>query len=243
MTDDTASRPAKLLRRTVIAIVATATVASSAGYSKTPNNLIVVPPTDLPELARQPGEAMLLLHDTIDERTFLYIEQNQGSRLAILDVTDPGHVKGEGAVQIDVPGPFDFISTLGNRAEVVRFRQSMGRAVLDLHKLKLPTLTSVQGLTLQGTTLALGDDGFIVTSQADALARSTRDSQLFNASSSEDLNHVLDVKEIREDLTNPDTGTTFLLTQSGLYEIRRPVVEREHERRERDRMLMYAGGG
>ena len=242
MREETASRPSRLLRRAVIAIVATGTVAASAAYSKTPD-LIVVPPTDLPESARQTGEAMLLLHDSIDDRTLLYIEQDQGARLAIFDVTDPRHVKGEHVVQIDALGPFDFVATLGNRAEVVRFRQSQGSAVLDLHKVKLPTLTSVQGLTLRGTTTALGDDGFIVTGQAAAIVRSTGDFQPLNTSSSGDLNHALDVKETRENLTNPDTGTTFLLTQGGLYEIRRPLVERQHELRVRDRMLMYAGGG
>ncbi len=167
MREETASRSSRLLRRAMIAIVATGTVAASAAYSKTPN-LIVVPPADLPDSARQTGEAMLLLHDSIDDRTLLYIEQNQGARLAIFDVTDPRHVKGERVAQIDAPGPFDFVSTLGNRAEVVRFRQSQGGAVLDFHTVKRPTLTSVQGLTLRGTTMALGDDGFIVTGQADA---------------------------------------------------------------------------
>jgi hypothetical protein len=242
MREETASRFSRLLRRATIAIVVTGTVAASAAYSKTPN-LIVVPPTDLPESARQTGEAMLLLHDSIDDRTLLYIEQNQGARLAIFDVTDPRHVKDERTAQIDAPGPFDFVSTLGNRGEVVRFRQSRGAAVLDFRAIKRPTLTSVQGLTLRGTTMALGDDGFIVTGQADAIVRSTGDFQPLNTSSSGDLNHALDVKETRENLTNPDTGTTFLLTQGGLYEIRRPLVERQHELRERDRMLMYAGGG
>jgi hypothetical protein len=200
----------------------------------------VVPPTDLPELARQTGEAMLL-HDTIDGRTLLYIEQNQGARLAIFDVSDPRHVKGEGSVQLDAPGPFDFVSALGDRAEVVRFRQGQGSAVLDLHKVKLPTLTKVQGLTLQGTTMALGDDGFTVTSQPDSNSRSTRDFQAVDTASLGEMNRVFDVKEVREVLMKHDTGTTFLLTQSGLYEVRRPVVERENELRERDRMLRYAG--
>ena len=86
----------KCIRRAAIAIVASGTVAAPALYAKSSSNLIVVPPTDLPELARQTGDAMLL-HDTIDGRALLYIEQNQGSRLAILDVTDPGHVRGCGA--------------------------------------------------------------------------------------------------------------------------------------------------
>src|SRR5258706_15837013 len=43
--------------------------------------IIVERPADLPELARVPGEAMLL-HATNDGRTFLYIEQNGGGRPA-----------------------------------------------------------------------------------------------------------------------------------------------------------------
>ena len=151
-------RSSKFVRRALVAIVATGTLAAPAAYSRISNNLVVVPPTDLPELARQTGEAMLL-HETIDGRTHLYIEQNHGAQLAMFDVTDPGHVKGEGSVQVDAPGPFDFVSTLGDRAEVVRFREGKGSAVLDLHKANVPTLTKVQGLTLQGATVALGDDG------------------------------------------------------------------------------------
>jgi hypothetical protein len=242
MTEDITSRSSNLLRRAVIAMVAMGAVAAPAAYATPSNNLILVPPTALPELARQAGEAMLL-HDTVDGRTLLYIEQNQGSRLAIFDVTDPGHVKGEGSVQLDAPGPFDFVSTLGNRAEVVRFRQRQGSAVLDLHRVNAPTLTKVQGLTLQGTTMALGDDGFTVTSQGDSNARSIRDFQVVDTASLGDMNHVFDVKEVREELTKHDTGTTFLLTQGGLYEIRRPVVERQNELREQDLMLRYAGAG
>jgi hypothetical protein len=240
MTENIANRSAKLLRRALIGIVATGTVATPAAYASPSNNLILVPPTALPALARQEGEAMLL-HDTIDGRTLLYIEQNQGARLAIFDVTDPGHIKGAGSVQLDAPGPFDFVSTLGSRAEVVRFRQGQGSAVLDLHRVNVPTLTKVQGLTLQGTTRALGDDGFTVTSQADSNARSTRDLQVVDTARLGDLNHVFDLKGVREQLTKHDTGTTFLLTQSGLYVVRLPVVERENELREHDRMLQYAG--
>jgi len=234
------SRSAKFVRQAVIAIVATGALAAPAAYSRNSNNLIVVAPTDLPELARQTGEAMFL-HDTFDGRTHLYVEQNHGAQLAIFDVTDPGHVKSEGSVQINAPGPFDFVSTLGDRAELVQFRQGQGSAVLDLHKVNAPTLTKVQGLTLQGATMALGDDGFIVTSRANSNAQSAQDAQVVVTASRGDLNHVVDICEVRQELTKHDTGTTFLLAQSGLYVVRRPLVERENELRERDRMLRYAG--
>src|SRR6202050_2234685 len=167
----------KFVRRAMIAIVATCTFAAPAAYSRISNNLVVVPPTDLPELAQETGEAMLL-HDTLDGRTHLYIEQNHGAQLAIFDVTDPSHVKAEGSAQIDAPGPFDFVSNLGDRAEVVQFRQGQGSAVLDLHKVNVPTLTKVQGLTLQGATRALGSDGFIVTGGSETNAPSAQDPQV-----------------------------------------------------------------
>jgi hypothetical protein len=235
------NRSAKFVRRAVFAIAATGTLAAPAAYSRISNNLIVVPPNDLPELARQTGEAMLL-HDTTDGRTLLYIEQNHGAQLAMFDVTDPGHVKGEGSVQIDAPGPFDFVSPLGGRAEVVRFRQGQESGLLDLHKVNLPKLTKVQGLTLHGATMALGDDGFTVTSGADSNVQSARDFQVVDTASVGDLNHVFDIKEVREELTKHDTGTTFLLTQNGLYVVRRPAVERENDLRERDRMALFSGG-
>jgi hypothetical protein len=235
------SKSSQFVRRAAVAIAATATLAAPAAYSRTSNNLIVVPPTDLPELARQTGEAMLL-HDTNDGRTLLYIEQNHGAQLAMFDVSDPGHIKGKGSVPIDAPGPFDFVSSLGERAEVVRFRQHQGSAVLDLHKVDAPTLMKVQGLTLQGTTMSLGDDGFTVTSSADSNPRSDRDVQVVDSGSFGDSNHVFEVRGVREEVTKNDTGTTFLLTQSGLYIVRRPIVEKTNELRERERMLRYVGG-
>ena len=74
----------------------------------------------------------MFLHASADGRTLLYVEQSQGARLAIFDVTNPARIKSAGAVQLDVPGPFDFVSTFGNRAEIVRFRHGKGDALLDL---------------------------------------------------------------------------------------------------------------
>jgi hypothetical protein len=232
----------KNLCRAVIAIVAGGAVAAPAAYARPSKDLIVVLPTDLPELAQRTGEAMLL-HDTVDGRTLLYVEQDHGARLAIFDVTDPGHVKGEGSVHLDVPGPFDFVSALGNQAEVIRFRQGQGDAVLSLHKIKAPSLQTIQRLTLQGPTLPLGAGGFTVAGRGDAMAQSTRGYQLVDTASSEDFSHVFDVKQIRVEVTKYDTGTTFLLTERGLYLVRRPVIETDNEFRERNRKLNYAGGG
>jgi hypothetical protein len=224
----------KYLRRAVIATVASG-MAASIALAVPSSNLIVVPPTKLPASARQSGDAMLL-HETIDGTTLLYIEQNQGSRLAIFDVTDPAHVKGAGSVEVDAPGPFDFVSSLGSRAELIRFRQSQGNAVLDLHRAEVPVLKTPQGLTLKGATMPLGNDGLTVSSRVVADSQVTRDNQVqvINTANSPELNRVLNVKGVREEITKYDTGTTFLLTDDGLFLIRRPVKETEKALRDLD---------
>lgn len=107
----------------------------------------------------------MILHATGDGKTHLYVEQNNGARL---DVTDRANVKQESATQLDARGPFEFVSSFGDNAELIRFKNGQGEAVLDLHKAKAPAIKMVPGLQLQGATERLEDDGFIVSNQASA---------------------------------------------------------------------------
>jgi hypothetical protein len=222
MNEHAGHKVSKRLCRVAMTLAVSALVTAGAVHANPSNNIVLVPPTELPVLARQGGEAMLL-SDAVDGRTLLYIEQNEGSRLAILDVTDPSHIKGAGSVQLDASGPFDFISPVGNQGELVRFRQRDEDAVLDLRK-KIPSLKAVQGLTLTGPITRLGNDGFSVSGHAPELQRAW-DYQVVETANSRELNRVYDVRQVREQLTKADTGTTFLLTEKGLYVIRRPAIE------------------
>lgn len=211
-----------------LAAVAALTITGQAEARNHPN-IIVVRPTDLPELAQKPGEAMLL-HVTNYGRTLLYIEQNHGAQLAVFDVTDPAKIKEESAARLDAPGPFDFVSSLGDYAELVRFRDSQKEAILNLHKVKAPTLNAVQGLDFQGSTQRLGDDGCIISSQPSmqSNANDLTNDQIVDLSNPLHPNPVADVKQVREEITRNETGTTFLLASDGLYLIRRPAVEEEY---------------
>ena len=215
------------------AAAATLTLTAYAEAKNHPSNkIIVVRPADLPELARVPGQAMLL-HKTGDGRTLLYVEQNHGARLAIFDVTDPASVKQEKTAQLETSGSFDFVSSFGDRAELVRFRNGQGEAVLDLHKAKVPTLKMVQGLNSKGSMERLGDDGFILASQPNVQTEpSDPNYQVVEISNSLQPARVADVRQVREKITNDETGTTFLLTVDGLYLIRRPAVEEEYKMHE-----------
>jgi len=227
------------LRRAMMAVVAGGMVAAPAAHANPDNGIVVVPPTDLPELARQSGEVMLL-RDTVDGRAILYVEQEQGARLAIFDVTDTVHIKSEGSVQLNTDGPFDFVAPVGGKQELIRYRQSHQEAVLDFHQAKLPSLKQVQGLTLQGPITALGNDGFIVSGQ-DSNEPAVRDYQVVDTASANILRTVFDVKQVREEISKADTGTTFLLAEDGLYVVRRPAAESEKRRRDEEWVSEHAG--
>jgi hypothetical protein len=234
----------KLLRnvaRLTLAIVLGGILTAPITYANPSNEIVVVPPTDLPTLARQSGEAMFL-HDTRDGRTLLYVEQRKGTRLAIFDVTDPAHVKGEGSAQLDAAGPFDFVAALGERAELVRFRKGQGDAVLDLGK--HPMLKKVQGTDVQSFTTLLAYDGSRFTGPLidAALGQSGRDYQVFQTGKSRSEDSVVEVKQVRQEATNADTGTTFLLAEKGLYLIRRPALETNTQGLSELRRLSSIGG-
>jgi hypothetical protein len=212
------------VRRLALAIVLGGISVAHVTHANPSNEIVLVSPTDLPTLARESGEAMFL-HDTRDGRTLLYVEQHEGAQLAIFDVTDPAHVRGKGSVQLDATGPFDFVADLGERAELVRFRGGQGDAVLDLRK--IPMLKKMSGRDTQSSTTLLINDGSRFTGPAinAAVVQGSRDYKVFQSGKSRSDDRVVEVKQIRQEATNADTGTTFLLSENGLYLIRRPALE------------------
>jgi hypothetical protein len=223
MQEDVRKRLEVRLRRAAVALVAITAVAGGTVHASPPGPVVVVPPTDLPTLARQTGDAMLL-HETIDGRIMLYIELNQGARLASFDVTDPLHIKGESSVHLDASGPFDFVSPAGNQAELVRFRQSQEDAVLDLPRVGAPKLVAAQGLTLP---FPMTDALTVPHPTMDASP--ALDFGAIDPVLTYELNRMFDIKQVRAQMTRTDTGTTFMLTEGGLYVIRRPAVEWIHQ--------------
>ena len=217
------------IARLSLAVAAVLTMTGHAAASSRPNKIMVVRPTELPELARVPGQAMVL-HETGYGTTLLYVEQNDGTRLVIFDVTDPANVKQESAARLDAPGSFDFVSSLGDHAELIRFRDGQGEAVLDLRNVELPTIEMIPGLSFQGSTKHLGNDGFMISNQASVPSNSKAvDYQVVETANLREPNRVYEVKHVRQEVTNDETGTTFLLTADGLYLVRRPAVEEEYK--------------
>jgi hypothetical protein len=193
------------------------------------NEVIVLQPTDLPEQAQTPGNSLFLYSDG-QGCTYLYLEQQQGARLTTFDVTDPGKIKFVSSTTLTSPGPFDFVRPVGGRAELIRFRDGKGVAVLDLHTAKKPTVKNIAGLSESGSTEPLGELAFMMIDEPYNYIRAVpRDYQVIDVSSPSDPHLVTTVKEVKHQVVNEDTGTTFLLGSEGLTVIRRLNVENDYK--------------
>ena len=193
------------------------------------NDIIVLQPTDLPEQAQTPGNSFFLYSDN-DGSTYLYIEQQQGARLTTFNVTDPSKIKFVSSTMLTSPAPFDFVRPVGGRAELIRFRDGKGVAVLDLHTAKKPTVKIISGLSESGSTEPLGELAFMLINEPyNYILAVPRDYQVIDISSPSDPLLVTTVKEVKHRVVNGDTGTTFLLGSGGLTVIRRLSVENDYK--------------
>jgi hypothetical protein len=76
----------------MVAALAVASISAHAATKTRSHTLVVQSPSDLPVLAQKGGEA-IYLHDTGQGTTVLYVEAENGSKLILLDVTDPANIR------------------------------------------------------------------------------------------------------------------------------------------------------
>src|SRR5580704_6803689 len=191
-------------------VVAAAVLASSPAeaeiHSKS-SDLVVMEARDLPEQAQTPGNS-LFLHSDNAGRTYLYVEQQQGARLSIFDVTDPARIKLVVSTPLAAQGAFDFVRPLGNNAELVYFRDGQKEAVLDLRKARRPVFRVISTAANLGPAETLGESGLLVTSQTYKYVSAVgRDYQVIDIAASAPT-QLATVKDVRHRVTNNETGTT-----------------------------------
>jgi hypothetical protein len=212
-------------------VVAAAVLASSPAeaeiHSKS-NDLVVMEARDLPEQAQTPGNSIFLHSDNAGD-TSLYVEQQQGARLSVFNVTDPARIKLVVSTPLAPQGAFDFVRPLGYNAELVYFRDSQKEAVLDLRKAKRPVLRMISATTDLGPAEPLGEGGFLVTTQAHTYTPAVaRDYQVIDVAGSIPT-QLATVKDVKHRVTNDYTGTTFLLGRDGLTVVRQLSVENDYK--------------
>ena len=205
------------------------TLSVQAEIKSRSGNQIVEEPADLPEMARTPGQS-LFLYKAADSEAYLYIEQQNGARLAVFDVTDPAKIKAVASVPINAPGAFDFVRYLNSRTELIRFRDRGRRAELDLREPKSPTLKTANSLSEPGHTESLGQTGLVmINGHYRYVGGVAHDYNLVDVSNPAHPTPVATIKQVKHKVVNEETGTTYLLGSEGLTVIRTPPVEEDHK--------------
>ena len=131
------------------------TLSAHAAVKSHSGSMIVEQPSDLPESAQNATDAMYL-HETSAGEEILYLEQREGKRLAVLDVTDPAQIRTLSQVSMDARAPYDCVRDLGDSAALIRYRDNSGVAVLSFRQYKRPVLRSASALAEASPYESLG---------------------------------------------------------------------------------------
>jgi hypothetical protein len=205
-----------------------ATIPTLAEVHSKSKELVVMEARDLPEQAQMKGNS-LLLHSDSAGTTYLYVEQQQGTRLAVFDVTDPAHITLAASATLPAEGVFDFVRCVGDNAELVYFRDGQKEGVLDMRKAKKPVLRSISVATDLRSAQPLGQSGLLaVNGSYKYVPAVARDYQIVDISAA-DPALLATVKKVKHVATNDDSGTTFFLGSDGLTVVRQISVETDYK--------------
>jgi hypothetical protein len=212
-----------MLAAIFVAILSVQAIAQTRSES-----IVIESPSDLPEMAQRDSEAMYL-HDTGAGETVLYLEQDQGRTLAILDVSDLGAIRALPQVSIGARSPFDFVKTLGDLV-LIRYRDHSGFGIISFKRYKQPVLAEAPQFQHPAQPEAIGRDGLL-------LASTTRPSvqledpqyEVFDVSNPAKPVLLATVRGVKQRLDRNSTCTVFLLSTTGLTVIRRPNVEKDYK--------------
>jgi hypothetical protein len=218
------------IRKVLVAATCVAGVGVQAGAVVRTKAIVVESPSDLPELAQGRGEAMYL-HRTAEGRAILYIEREQGRTLAVLDVSDPGNIKGVGQVSLEAPAPYDFVQDLAESAVLIHYRNHSGFAVIGFKDYRQPVLKGEPAYLHPATAQPDGSSGLLLVSGNRASAAPARqpEYEVLNISNPSDPKPLVTVQGVIQRLDRPSTGTVFLLNDQGLTVVRCLGAEEEHK--------------
>jgi hypothetical protein len=220
------------MKKWMVAAIFAMIVSVQANASVRSKTIIVDLPSDLPELAQGRSEAMYL-HHTHAAQAILYLEKDQGRKLAILDVTDPAHIQAVGQVSVAAPATYDFVQYLGNSTVLIHYRNHSGFAIISFKNYKEPVLTAEPGYLHPAKVQPDGTDAFLLVSAQSTTSVAIREPQYYevlSVSGSSGPTPLATVKGVIQRVDRPGTGTIFLLNEQGLTVVRSLAAEEEHQR-------------
>ena len=205
-------------------MLGTSTVLANGQHTPASQRVQVLNPSVLPDIVRQAGQSMDL-RTSANGTVLLYVEQAELKRVAIVDVTDPAHLRAVG-VEPEEEETFDFVRAIDSQSTLVRFRDSGGFAVMDY---RVPLHPKIIATPIQQSSRAeeLGDGLFLIADGKPLPRLPSHSYQVMDAGTPGIPQLVATIPHVEQTVTRAATGTIFLLGNDGLTVIRRPRVEQE----------------
>lgn len=179
------------------------------------SGVVVIHPDELPPAAREPSQAMYLR--AVGFSRYLYLEQENGKRMVVLDVSRPAAVKTVAVTKLQATR-FEFLPALNSEFVLIRFTRSttsLSLGVLDLRHPKEPVVRDLD-------TAGIASSPSPVVCEVDP----SRGPEAGIADGRQEI------------IADEKLGSRFVLTKQGLWIIRQPAVEKHFER---DEFESYAG--
>jgi hypothetical protein len=213
--------------------VLTTTITANAITNKPPHSrtIVVQAPADTPVLAQANSEAMYL-DKRGDGTTVLYVESAQGTKLTALDVSDPGKIRRLAETELGARSQFDFVESVANDSELIRYRDGSGEALLSLKHRKHPVLSDASAFAGTEAAEKLGETALLSASSNAAAAPIVHSDPTYKVWDDSKAAHpslLATIPGVTERLSNEDTGTLFFLRKNGITMVRRLRVEEDHQ--------------
>jgi hypothetical protein len=143
-------------------------------------------------------------------------------------MTDPAEIRRVSEVPLAAASAFDFIRSIRGDA-LIRYRNGSGDALLSFKHYKRPQLIDKSALEGSEVVEAVGRSGLLSINVAHDPGSDPQSYQLLDTANYSGPQLLATIPGVTQRLSNPDTGTLFLLNDEGVTVIRRPRIERQHE--------------
>jgi len=192
------------------------------------DSLVLMSPKDLSVDMTTSGDDIYLYEQ--NAKTYLYVEQDSGKRLLVLDVTNPQEIKRVATVSMAVGEAYDFVRPLGTDSVLVRFHgedsagSRWGR--LELRKPMSPGLSTWQqdsGDILDAVNNQMIDAGWVKEDRS----ASTHPYSVVDTSYDEPR-LLGTIPGVRKTLSDEGRGHKFYLASDGVWILRNLVAERAY---------------
>jgi hypothetical protein len=199
---------------------------------QTHGSRVLLGPSDLPGDTQTFGDDMYLYEG--NAKTYLYVEQDGGKRLVVLDVTNPNKIRDLATISTPDAEPYDFVEPYGDGSVLVRYRRKVdGRSIWGRVRVNTPCRSPAFETWRQDCGVIvdpLNSQAVNVSSFSPQDHRSTGSFEVMDGSTSEPrlLGAIPGVQKV---LTDSERGHTFFLARNGVWILRDLSVEREYERR------------